>query len=98
MKLSRHTDFYIIGLGVSIPEHSTVQAIDAMSCCFKLFSIVQEPVSLWLPSERLGKVEVINLLESYVEGSLRTENYGRAAEIVLKARSTDDSIGYVTYV
>jgi precorrin-6B methylase 1 len=90
-------DLYIIGLGVSIPEHLTIQAIDAMSSCSKLFSIVQEPVSLWLPPEKVGKVEVINLLDSYVDGGLRVENYERAAETVLSASGTGGSIGYITY-
>jgi len=90
-------DLYIIGLGVSIPEHLTIQARDAMSSCRKLFSIVQEPISLWLPPEKIGKVEVINLLDSYVDGSIRMENYNRAAEMVLEASGNGNSVGYVTY-
>jgi uncharacterized protein YabN with tetrapyrrole methylase and pyrophosphatase domain len=33
----------------------------------------------------------------YSEGSLRTENYDRAAEAILKAASNGRTIGYVTY-
>jgi uncharacterized protein YabN with tetrapyrrole methylase and pyrophosphatase domain len=89
-------DLYIIGLGVSIPEHLTAQAIEAMSNCCKLFSIVQEPVSRWLPPEQVGRIEVINLLDFYVDGSLRMENYDRAAQMVLDASGVGSS-GYITY-
>jgi uncharacterized protein YabN with tetrapyrrole methylase and pyrophosphatase domain len=89
-------DLYVIGLGVSFPEHLTKQAIDAMASCSKLYSIVQEPLLPWLPAEKMGKVEVINLLDSYVDGTLRIENYNRAADLVLEA-SSDENVGYVTY-
>jgi uncharacterized protein YabN with tetrapyrrole methylase and pyrophosphatase domain len=87
---------YVIGLGVSIHEHLTVQAIEAMASCSKLFSIVQEPLSPWLPPGKIGEIEVINLLDSYVDGSLRIDNYARAADTVLEA-CCDGSVGYVTY-
>jgi uncharacterized protein YabN with tetrapyrrole methylase and pyrophosphatase domain len=90
-------DLYIVGLGVSIPEHLTIQAITAMSKCSKFFSIVQEPVNLWLPSEKIGNVEVINLLNAYVDGGLRTENYDRAAKMVLEASGHGDPVAYITY-
>jgi uncharacterized protein YabN with tetrapyrrole methylase and pyrophosphatase domain len=90
-------DLYIIGLGVSIPEHLTVQASEAMSSCSKLFSIVQEPVDVWLPAEKVGKIEIVNLLDCYVDGSLRIDNYKRAAEVVLAATGNGGTIGYVTY-
>jgi uncharacterized protein YabN with tetrapyrrole methylase and pyrophosphatase domain len=89
-------DLYVIGLGVSFPEHLTRQAIDAMASCSKLFSIVQEPLLPWLPAEKMGKIEVVNLLDSYVDGTLRIENYNRAADLVLDA-SGDGNVGYVTY-
>src|ERR1700693_942962 len=90
-------DLYVIGLGVSFPEHLTKQAVDAMASCSKLFSIVQEPLLPWLPAEKMGKVEVINLLDSYVDGTLRIENYNRAAEMVLQASGVGSPVGYVTY-
>ncbi len=95
--MSAPPDFYVIGLGVSFPEHLTKQAIDAMASCSKLFSIVQEPLLPWLPAEKMGKVEVINLLDSYVDGTLRIENYNRAAEMVVQASSDGRPVGYVTY-
>jgi precorrin-2 methylase len=90
-------DLYVIGLGVSLPEHLTTQAIDTMSSCCKLFSIVQEPLAQWLRPDKKENVEVINLLDFYVDGSIRMENYNRAAEMVLTATGDGRPIGYVTY-
>ncbi len=90
-------DLYIIGLGVSLPEHLTKQAIDTMASCCKLFSIVQEPLLPWLPLEKRENVEVINLLDFYVDGSIRMENYNRAADMVLEAKGDGRPVGYVTY-
>jgi precorrin-2 methylase len=90
-------DLYVIGLGVSFPEHLTAQAVEAMAGCCKLFSIVQEPLIPWLPADKVANIEVINLLDSYVDGSLRMENYNRAAEIVLQAKGDGRPVGYVTY-
>jgi len=90
-------DLYIIGLGVSLPEHLTKQAIDTMASCCKLFSIVQEPLLPWLPLEKRGNIEVINLLDFYVDGSIRMENYNRAADMVLEAKGDGRPVAYVTY-
>lgn len=89
-------DLYIIGLGVSIPGHVTVQATRAMSRCVRLYSIVQEPPRWWLPKEHLN-LEVINALKMYNEDSIRTQNYERAARTIIEALGTVRPIGYVTY-
>jgi len=87
----------LIGLGVMIPDHITLQAARALSRCTHLYSIVQEPTRSWLPSDRVGKIEVVNVLPWYSEGSLRTENYDRVTDSILKTVSNSRTIGYVTY-
>jgi hypothetical protein len=88
---------YIIGLGVVIPGHISIQATRAMSECSELFSIVQEPSGLWMPVARQHLTKVTNLLESYAEGRLRIENYERAVQNVINALAPGRSVGYVTY-
>ena len=96
MPLASQPDLYIIGLGVSIPGHVTVQATRAMSRCVRLYSIVQEPPRLWLPKEHLN-LEVINALKMYNEDSIRTQNYERAARTIIAALDSAHPLGYVTY-
>jgi uncharacterized protein YabN with tetrapyrrole methylase and pyrophosphatase domain len=90
-------DLFLIGLGVMIPGHVTVQATRAMSQCSFLYSIVQESPRLWLPSDKLTKIEVVNVLEWYAEGRLRTENYERVARAILASLGGGRCVGYVTY-
>jgi uncharacterized protein YabN with tetrapyrrole methylase and pyrophosphatase domain len=87
----------LIGLGVIIPDHITSQAMRAMSRCSRIYSIVQEPPRLWLPPNKLGRIEVFNVLEWYVEDSLRMPNYDRVASTIFQALEGGKCVGYVTY-
>jgi uncharacterized protein YabN with tetrapyrrole methylase and pyrophosphatase domain len=96
MEIASQPDLFIIGLGVAIPSHITVQATRAMSRCARLYSIVQDPRRLWLPPENSG-IKVINALEMYVEGSIRIQNYERVARTIVAALDHARPLGYVTY-
>jgi uncharacterized protein YabN with tetrapyrrole methylase and pyrophosphatase domain len=88
---------YLIGLGVKIPDHTTMEATRAMSNCTRIYSIVQEPSSLWLPSKTPHAIEVVNALSMYTEGALRTQNYDRVASVIFQALKETSTVGYVTY-
>jgi precorrin-2 methylase len=88
---------FIIGLGVSIPDHTTVEAYRVMESCARLYSIVQEPSLLWLPKGAAEKVQVVNVLPMYTEGALRTDNYERVARTIIDSIREIKPVGYVTY-
>ena len=90
-------DLFVIGLGVMVPGHVTVQATRAMTRCSRLFSIVQEPTHLWLPEDRVGRIDVVNALRWYEEDNLRTQNYDRVARRIFESLSPGQTLGYVTY-
>ncbi|WP_353071212.1 SAM-dependent methyltransferase [Tunturiibacter gelidoferens] len=87
----------IVGLGVIVPDHVTLQAQRALSACTKIFSIVQEPTLLWLPAAAHANISVVNLLRLYKENVPRGDNYETAAQMILRACSSGASIGYATY-
>lgn len=97
MHTTSQPDLFLIGLGVMIPDHITRQATRAMSRCSQVYSIVQESPRLWLPPEKLGQIEVLNVLDWYVEDSPRKHNYDRVAATIFKALGNGKSVGYVTY-
>jgi hypothetical protein len=97
MKPNSQPELLLIGLGVMIPGHITAQAVRAMSSCSQLYSIVQEPPQLWVPSDKLGGIEVINVLEWYAEGGLRTRNYERVSRKIFESVGRGRVVGYVTY-
>src|ERR1700730_11055535 len=90
-------DIFIIGLGVLIPDHISIQAQRAISQCSQLYSIVQEPSRVWAPQGRSGDINIINALDLYVEGRLRMENYELVARTIVNAFTPGQSVGYVTY-
>jgi precorrin-2 methylase len=88
---------YVIGLGIKIPDHTTVEALRIMSKCTRIYSIVQEPPSRWLPSGMAATLPVVNVLEMYAEGAVRTQNYDRVASTIFEAMTDTETVGYVTY-
>ena len=67
-----------------------------MSRCGSIFTIVREPPTAWLPDDRKS-LEVVNVLDLYAEGELRTDNYYRVAKTILNAMLGPETVGYVTY-
>lgn len=97
MRTESQPELFLIGLGMMIPDHITIQAMQAMSSCAQLYTIVQEPAQMWLPSGSSRQIDVINALEWYVDGRLRTQNYEYVAKTILRSAHIGHSIGYVTY-
>lgn len=87
---------YIVGLGVSVPDHTTLEAVAALGKCDHIFTLVQQPPSAWLP-RGAQQVPVTNLLGSYVEGALRNDNYDQVSRRIFSALESHQTIAYVTY-
>jgi uncharacterized protein YabN with tetrapyrrole methylase and pyrophosphatase domain len=94
---SQQPELFLIGLGVTVPDHITFQATRAMLHCSQIYSLIQESSHLWIPPGHTQKVEIVDVRSWYIEGELRTRNYDRVAETIFKAVSRGKSIGYVTY-
>lgn len=92
-------ELLIIGLGIKLPGHITIEAREALAKCQEIYSIVQESSDIWLPSaqSKKSKTPVFNLIDIYTEGAFRRDNYDRAVSIILKATERISPIGYVTY-
>ncbi len=88
---------FIIGLGVNIPDHTTVEASRCMQACRRIYSIVQESPAIWLPEYVGPKPQVVNVMDMYRDGVLRTDNYERAAKTIIDALTETSPVGYVTY-
>jgi uncharacterized protein YabN with tetrapyrrole methylase and pyrophosphatase domain len=93
----REPRLYVIGVGVTIPDHITVEAFRAMAACNRIYTLLQEPPHVWLPPNTINLIPVINVFEMYVEGALRTSNYDRVADSIFNALNENAKIGYVTY-
>lgn len=90
-------DLFVIGLGIIIPDHITRQASEALARCSEIYSIVQEPSHLWNSKATGPQSCVRNLLDLYVEGRPRVENYDVATRTVINALRPGRHVAYVTY-
>lgn len=97
MKMAQNPDLFIVGLGVLVPAHVTIEASEALSVCTQIFSIVQEPPETWLPKGVGESRRFINLLHFYEERALRMSNYDRVSEIVIGELKPGTPSAYVTY-
>jgi uncharacterized protein YabN with tetrapyrrole methylase and pyrophosphatase domain len=86
----------VIGLGIRIPDHITSQASRTLATCTRIFTIVQEPPVTWLPAGS-ARIPVTNLLDMYIEGAIRTQNYERVANRIVQSLDDTSTVGYVTY-
>jgi uncharacterized protein YabN with tetrapyrrole methylase and pyrophosphatase domain len=86
----------IVGLGIRIPDHITVEVSRTLATCTRIFTVVQEPPAAWLPAEG-AHVPVINLMEMYEEGAIRTQNYERVSNRIFQSLDDTAVVGYVTY-
>jgi uncharacterized protein YabN with tetrapyrrole methylase and pyrophosphatase domain len=83
-------------LGVSLPDHLTVETSHVLATCTRIFTLVREPPAVWLPSGAVD-IPVINIFDMYAEGALRTDNYERVANHIIRALDETEVVGYVTY-
>jgi len=85
---------YAIGLGIRIPDHLTLEALEALQACARLFSIIPHNTLRSLPTEIVAKVE--SLEPYYVPGVLRRAAYERQVAVMLEAAAQEGPVGYVT--
>jgi uncharacterized protein YabN with tetrapyrrole methylase and pyrophosphatase domain len=75
-------DLYILGAGISFPEHLTIQTLNIMSECSKICSNLPASHLDRLPDDIRDKAQ--SLWPLYQDGRLRTSNYRDVTEAVLK--------------
>lgn len=86
----------IVGLGVSVPAHVTREALDVLAASDRMFTVVQEPPDMWLPPSK-SPSSVTNLMDLYVEGAFRADNYQRVSQRIWDALDESVAVAYVTY-
>jgi uncharacterized protein YabN with tetrapyrrole methylase and pyrophosphatase domain len=97
MRGASQPHLFLIGLGVMVPDHVTLQATRAMARCSQIYSLIQESPHLWMPPHKGRHIEVIDVRNWYVEGEVRIRNYNNVAQTIFRAVSPSESVGYVTY-
>jgi hypothetical protein len=85
---------YLLGAGVSFPEHLTLQTLDILGACNRICSNLPQSDLDLLPSDRRGKCQ--SLWSVYQEDRNRTENYQDVSQAVLQAADTEPPVAWLT--
>jgi hypothetical protein len=88
------TDLYILGAGVSFPEHITVQTLRILNLCKRICSNLPQ-VELDKFPENL-RAKCTSLWPLYQEDRTRSDNYNDVAEAVLAATASDRPVAWLT--
>jgi hypothetical protein len=85
---------YLVGAGVSFPEHLTLQSIEIMRACNRICSNLPEDDLNALPDDLRAKA--VSLWPLYAENRLRSHNYLDVAKAVLDAATEMPPVAWLT--
>ena len=88
-------DISIVGSGVYLGKHFTLETIDVLKSCEKIFTIIREDTNEWLPEGVTA--EINDLYHLYEINANRSDNYNRVVDYILDAATPDHPIAYLTY-
>jgi hypothetical protein len=85
---------YLVGGGVSFPEHLTFQTLEILKQCTKIYTN--------LPPDEIDKIpfvikaKIVGLWSHYIDNRNRIDNYTDVTDIVFNSISTDGRVGWLT--
>jgi hypothetical protein len=88
------TDLYILGAGVSFPEHITVQTLHILNLCRRICSNLPQAELDKFPENLRAKCT--SLWPLYQENRARSHNYDDVAEAVLAATASERPVAWLT--
>jgi len=88
------THLYLLGAGVSFPEHLTLQSLEILSTCNRICSNLPQSELDALPENLRAKC--VSLWPLYQENRNRSENYGDVAQAVLDAVAAEPPVAWMT--
>jgi uncharacterized protein YabN with tetrapyrrole methylase and pyrophosphatase domain len=91
---SKEADVYAIGAGIRLPNHLTVEAIEALYECSQIFTVFATEWASWMPTELVPKLR--DLKQYYTPGILRRHSYERQVAEVINAAIQQRPVAYLT--
>src|SRR5579872_2502828 len=79
---SSEIDLYILGAGISFPEHLTIQTVEILTACSAICTIMQEARMVGLPDALRNKCT--SLWSLYQDRRPRVDNYRDITKAILE--------------
>lgn len=86
-------DIYVVGAGVRVPGHLTLEALDILGRCREIYTILPQPLHKWLPAELVPRLR--SLWPLYESGQPRRDIYDREVATVLDAAARERPVAYL---
>jgi hypothetical protein len=90
---SRRAELYILGAGVSFPEHLTIETIEILTACGHIYTNLQQPRLRGLPEDI--RVKCKSLWHLYRDGRPRSENYKDTVRAIVAAVTKQRSVAWL---
>jgi uncharacterized protein YabN with tetrapyrrole methylase and pyrophosphatase domain len=87
-------DLYLLGAGVAFPDHLTVQTIDILSACERIWTNLPDARMSTLPVDIREKCT--SLWPLYQDGRLRVENYRDVTQAVVRGVESARPVAWLT--
>lgn len=87
-------DLYLLGAGVSFPEHLTTQTVEILEACSRICTNLPENRLSALPEDLRAKC--ISLTHLYQDNRRRTENYRDVARAVINTAEGERPVAWLT--
>ena len=91
---SDHADLYLLGAGITFPDHLTVQTIDLLSACVRICTNLTDDKLSRLPSDLYQKC--VSLWPIYQDGRIRKDNYRDVTDAVLREADVERPVAWLT--
>ncbi|HJQ08041.1 MAG TPA: SAM-dependent methyltransferase [Candidatus Saccharimonadales bacterium] len=89
------TDIYIIGIGQRFPQHLTLEALEALTDCRTIYTLLGDAEVASLPDDIGVKCRSVRKL--YQPNRRRSDNYTEVARTVLNAARSGRPVGWLTW-
>ena len=87
---------WVMGAGAFTSRRLPVGLADRLAKLKAVFTIIREPLGIWLPVELRG-IQVVRLADEFTNFTDRIDNYQRVARRVVEAARDGSEVMYITY-
>ena len=87
-------DLYILGAGISFPEHLTTQTVEILRACRHIYTTLTETTLDRLPEDI--RVKCVSLRRLYKDHRPRVENYQAEVQAVVDATAIERPVAWLT--
>src|SRR5262249_22326406 len=87
---------WVMGAGAFTSRRLPVGLADRLAKLKAGFTIIREPLGIWLPVELRG-IQVVRLADEFTNFTDRIDNYQRVARRVVEAARDGSEVMYITY-